>query len=83
MQEGKSRDPLIDRRASQDDFQSLWSHLTLAQKFSASSLAKYGYQLSFMRCYPSGNIAIMQLDNNVTTISCDGDIDTNPSIHIR
>jgi len=44
----------------------------LAQKFSASSLGKFGYELAFVRNYPG-----------VAVITEDGDINTAPNIHIR
>ncbi len=83
MEQQNIRDPLIERRSYQGKFQDLWAELTLAQKFSASSLSKYGYELAFIRHSASGNIAIMLLDDNATTISCDGDINTTPEITIR
>ena len=83
MANPKSRDPLIERRDENNLYQDLWSHLTLAQKFSASSLEKQGYKLSFIRCATSGNIAIMVLGNKLISIACDGDIDTNPQIEFR
>lgn len=83
MEKRKIRDPLIERRSYQGNFQDLWSELTLAQKFSASSLSKYGYELAFIRHSSAGNIAIMLLDDNATIITCDGDINTTPDIVIR
>jgi hypothetical protein len=83
MEQNSLRDPLIERRMSPNDFNELWSNLTLAQKFSASSLAKYGYELAFIRCASKENIAVMLLDGYVTTINCDGNIDTTPEIKIR
>ncbi len=83
MAAAKNRDPLIERRYYQNDYQSLWSELTLAQKFSASSLSKYGYELAFIRHSAAGNIAVMLLNDNASTISCDGMIDSSPDIIIR
>ncbi len=83
MTECNKRDPLIERRRHENPQQDLWSELTLAQKFSASSLAKYGYELIFIRCSASGNIAIMQHSENITTIACDGNINTRPDIDTR
>ncbi len=83
MEERKIRDPLIERRSHQVGFQDLWANLTLAQKFSASSMRKYGYELAFIRASSSGNVAVMLLDDNATTISSDGEINTVPDIVIR
>ncbi|WP_241242286.1 hypothetical protein [Thalassotalea sp. G2M2-11] len=83
MESKQSRDPLIERRSIQADYQALWSELTLAQKFSASSLSKYGYELAFIRHYAAGNLAIMMQDDSITAISADGVIDSSPDITIR
>ena len=83
MEEHRVRNPLIERRTVQGKSHHLWSNITLAQKFSAKSLEKYGYELTFVRCSSTGNIAIMMFDNNSTTISCDGGINTHPNIKIR
>jgi len=83
MTECNKRDPLIERRWHDNHHQDLWFDLTLAQKFSASSLAKYGYELIFIRCSAAGNIAIMQHEKDITTIGCDGNINTTPDIDIR
>lgn len=83
MEQNNFRDPLIERRSNPNNFDELWSNLTLAQKFSASSLAKYGYELAFIRCSSRGNVAIMLLDDNATAINCDGGIDTSPDIKVR
>jgi hypothetical protein len=83
MEHNSLRHPLIERRTKQNDFNELWSNLTLAQKFSASSLAKYGYELSFIRCSSKGNVALMLLDDNATIIHFDGNIVTSPDIEVR
>ena len=83
MEERQFRDPLIERRHHQEQHEELWTHLTIAQKFSASSLSKYGYELAFIRRSAAGNVAVMLLDGNATTISCDGEINTSPDITIR
>lgn len=83
MEEHSLRDPLIERRTSQNNFDELWSNLTLAQKFSASSLTKYGYELAFIRGSSMGNLAVMLLNDSATTISCDGNINASPDIKVR
>jgi hypothetical protein len=79
----QKREPLIERRLKDPVDSELWSKLTLAQKFSASSLAKYGYELAFIRCSAAGNVAVMQREGNTTIISCEGDINTSSDILIR
>ncbi len=75
--------PIIDRRHESPE-QSVWWHkLTLAQKFSASSLGKFGYELSFVRNVQGSQIAILQCNGGVAAISEDGEINTSPDIKIR
>jgi len=83
MENRQHRDSLIERRHHNEQQAELWEHLTLAQKFSASSLTKYGYDLAFIRNSASGSLAVMVLDNHTTTIADDGDINTTPGINIR
>ncbi len=83
MENNPHRDSLIERRHCQTEHEDLWDRLTLAQKFSAGSLAKYGYDLAFIRNSASGSLAIMLQDDKSTTIASDGTIDPNPSITIR
>ena len=83
MEDNQARDPLIERRFYKESSDQMWSSLTIAQKFSASSLAKYGYELAFIRHSAAGNLAVLMLDDKVTTVSNDGQIDTAPNISIR
>ena len=83
MEVNNVRDPLIERRSSQNNFDELWSNLTLAQKFAASSLTKYGYELTYIRCSTVGNVAFMTVGDSIATIEMDGEINTNPNIDVR
>jgi len=83
MENKQPRDSLIERRHMTSEQQDCWDKLTLAQKFSASSLAKYGYELAFVRSSSSGNVAILLRDGCCTTISNTGEIDTNPELYYR
>ena len=83
MENEGRRDILIERRQPSVEENPWWDRLTLAQKFSASSLARYGYNLAFVRSSEAGSLAVLLCDGNCTTISDDGDINTNPNIHIR
>jgi len=82
MSTENQRDDLIERR-QQDIEQDLWQKLTLSQRFSASSLTNFGYQLTFIRSCESGSLAVLVKDGYCTTISDNGDINTNPILHIR
>lgn len=83
MEDRQYRDPLIERRHQQHQQEGLWERLSIAQKFSASSLIKYGYELVFIRQSSQTSLAVMLLDDKVTTISSDGEIDTSPNIKLR
>lgn len=64
--------------------QSVWWHkLSLAQQFSASSLGKFGYELTFVRNNKGHSLAILQCSGGVAVISENGDIDTSSNITIR
>jgi hypothetical protein len=88
MESKPFRDTLIERRnlcvVGDVNANSNWPRLTLAQRFSATSLTKYGYELMFVRNSRSGSTAVMVLKNGTAaTISDDGDINTTPDIEIR
>ena len=82
MSTEKKRDVLIERRQHDTD-PDLWHKLTLAQRFSASSLTNFGYHLTFIRSCEAGSFAVLIKNGYCTTISDNGDIDTNPVLHIR
>lgn len=83
MQATAEREVLLERRNYTPEQSSLWDKLTLAQKFAASSLSQFGYELAFIRSGQIGNVAIMLCDGNAATIVDDGEIDTSPNIYIR
>lgn len=75
--------PLVERRGVQPEHSVWWEKLTLAQKFSASSLGKFGYELQFVRTGEGKSLAVLTCNNGIATISDDGEIDTSPTIQIR
>ncbi len=75
--------PTIDRRNQAPEQSVWWSKLSLAQKFSASSLGKFGYELAFVRNESGKSLAILLCNGGVAVVSEDGDINTSPDIHIR
>ncbi|OKY27062.1 MULTISPECIES: hypothetical protein [Thalassotalea] len=77
------RELLLERRHYQPEHSMLWDKLSLAQKFAASSLTQFGYDLSFIRASNAGSLAVLMCDGNVATISDEGEIDTSPAITIR
>jgi len=84
MQAAVQRETLLERR-QQNNFASdtLWSKLSLAQKFAASSLTQFGYDLTYIRNSNAGNLAILLCNDNAATISSEGEINTSPDIVIR
>lgn len=70
------------RRRSVESFE-WWHHLNYAQKFSVSSLYKFGYEINFVRMIDHRSIVVMSLNVNVVTIDNDGLIDPQPDISIR
>lgn len=83
MQALLERELLLERRQASVEEESLWDKLSLAQKFAASSLTQFGYDLAFIRSSSSGNVAVLLCENNAATIADDGEIDTAPGIDIR
>jgi len=83
MQALAEREVLLERRYYVPDQSSLWDKLSLAQKFAASSLTQFGYDLAFIRNSTNGSVAVLLCNGNAATISNEGDIDTSPNITIR
>ncbi len=83
MQVIAKRELLLERRNQDLAPSTLWSRLSLAQKFAASSLTQFGYDLSYIRNSSAGSLAILLCNDNVATISSEGEIDTSPDIIIR
>jgi len=78
------REALLERRAAlSDNPDDLWKNLTLAQKFAASSLTQFGYELVFIRDDNVSSIAVLMCNENVATISKGGEINTAPNIQLR
>jgi len=78
------RESLLERR-QQDNavIDTLWDKLSLAQKFAASSLIQFGYELAYIRSNRTDNIAILLCNGYPATISTEGEINTTPYITIR
>ncbi|MFD2168033.1 hypothetical protein ACFSJY_17390 [Thalassotalea euphylliae] len=75
--------PLIERRGEPPEHSIWWDRLTLAQKFSASSLGKFGYELQFIRNENSKSYAVLVCNGGIAVIAEDGEINTSPSIQLR
>jgi len=83
MQAILEREALLERRENAPDQSTLWDKLSLAQKFAASSLTQFGYDLAYVREQQGGSTAVLLCDNNTATISSDGEINTAPAIQVR
>lgn len=83
MQAIMEREVLLERRHYTPEQATLWDKLSLAQKFAASSLTQFGYDLAFIRTSTVGSLAILLCDQNAATITDDGEINTSPEIIIR
>jgi hypothetical protein len=77
------KQPVIDRRKEPPEQSVWWSQLSLAQKFSASSLGKFGYELHFVRHDQGRRLAVLMCNSGVAVITEDGEINTSPDIKIR
>lgn len=77
------RDNLIERRQYHAEFSDIWDKLTLAQKFAASSMNKFGYELTFIRGSATGQLAIMLCGDTCAAIAEDGEINHAPQIKLR
>jgi len=74
---------IVDRRRDNPETSLWWEKLTLAQKFSVSSLGKFGYELICIRQIEGENIAILQCNGGVTTVSEEGEINTEADLLLR
>jgi hypothetical protein len=84
MAAAMQREYLLERRQETlNDTDKLWESLTLAQKFAASSLAQFGYKLSFIRDFHDTHVAVLSCNDNIAVISKGGEINTHPKIKIR
>lgn len=83
MQALSINDVSQERRQYNSDSSVLWDRLSLTQKFSANSLTQFGYDLSFIRSSEAGSLAILLCNGSPATVDSEGDINTNPKIHIR
>ena len=72
--------PMLERRQTSPEHSTWWNKLSLAQKFSASSLF---FELAFVRNEAGRNLAVLTCASGVAVITEDGEINTSPNIKIR
>lgn len=75
--------PILERRMTSPEQSVWWNKLSLAQKFSASSLGKFGYELLFVRNENGHSLAVLSCNSGIAIIAEDGDINTSPNIQLR
>ncbi|MFT6206620.1 MAG: hypothetical protein ACJA0T_000523 [Colwellia sp.] len=72
-----------ERRKGPPEHSVWWKNLSLAQKFSAGSLGKFGYELLFIRNEEGRSIAVLSNNNSTIIITENGEINGSPEITIR
>lgn len=77
------KSPIINRRKESLEASVWWNKLSLAQKFSASSLGKFGYELLFIRTVKGCKVAVLECNGDTATITEDGEINTTAQIELR
>jgi hypothetical protein len=78
------KEALLERRSeSSEKSDDLWESLTLAQKFAASSLTQFGYELAFIREDNVSSVAVLMCNESIATISKAGEINTAPNLRLR
>lgn len=78
------KEALLERRdISSDNCDDVWEELSLAQKFAASSLTQFGYELVFIRNDKVSSLAVLMCNESIATISKAGEINTAPNIKLR
>jgi len=72
-----------ERRMRMSDKIDCYEKLSFAQKFAASRLTQYGYQLQFIRDSSPNKIAIFICEDRVATVNLIGEINLSPKIKLR
>ena len=74
---------MLERRSESPEQSIWWTKLSLAQKFSASSLGKFGYELAFVRNEQGRSLAVLICNGGIAVVTEDGEINTSPNIVVR
>jgi hypothetical protein len=75
--------PIVERRQETPEHSMWWKKLSLAQKFSAGSLGKFGYELLFVRNEQGRSLAFLASNTGTVSITEDGEIVSSPDMSIR
>lgn len=74
---------LQDRRGNVLHHDEHWSSMSAEQKMALYSLHRYGYRLLFVRHLPSGPLAIIAQQSQLSTIDRYGEVEHDPKIQLR
>lgn len=83
MQVSDNVKQIHERRNYKPEKSALWDRLSMSQKFSASSLAQFGYELTCIRRTEQGSLAILVCGENVATVNTEGEINTTSKVMVR
>ncbi len=74
---------LQDRRGMALHHDKHWTLMSVEQKISLYNLHRYGYRLLFVRHLPTGPLAVVSQNDQLSTIDRNGQEDPSPNIHLR
>ncbi|MCG9698246.1 hypothetical protein [Shewanella sp. Isolate11] len=74
---------LQDRRGIDLHHDEHWTLMSAEQKMSLYNLHRFGYRLLFVRHLPTGPLAIIAQNDQLSTIDRRGHVDNKPNIHLR
>ncbi|WP_051986739.1 hypothetical protein [Pseudidiomarina atlantica] len=76
--------PVRERRRGLFDATQWWERLSMDQKFGVYQLAKFGYELAFIRnLADAGPLAVVRRNQDYATVSHSGEVNLRPNIVIR
>ncbi|GIU19722.1 hypothetical protein TUM4644_07850 [Shewanella colwelliana] len=74
---------LQDRRGTSLHHDEHWNSMSAEQKMALYNLHRFGYRLLFVRHLPSGPLAIIAQQNQLSSIDSHGNVNHNPRIRLR
>lgn len=83
MQVSDNITEIHERRNYKPERSALWDRLSMSQKFSASSLIQFGYELTCIRRTEEENLALLVCGENVATVNVEGEINTTSKVMVR
>lgn len=74
---------LQDRQGTSLHHDEHWNSMSAEQKMALYNLHRFGYRLLFVRHLPSGPLAIIAQQNQLSSIDSHGNVNHNPRIRLR